>query len=286
MKRNLARGLGIANGNVERLLVYAIGPVKAERAMESIVFPPFLNDWEWGSVTRSELAMALQVVLFDDLLMDSLEGRVTLHDSVKKGKRLFLRRSYLLTARSRLNGALPVGEAAITRILGPLGYRFMAASEFDGGGAVKRMYAHADQSEALAGFVIGELDQDSFSTGFQRVVERVVASSTDPITPLCVHHLSELDRVGVLPLTIAEQVLLSIAGAFSRRHQTVNDSDVELLASESVEMASVARIGNAVCSVVARLTEASVKLDRLLAPSVSDDDIYQIFYRPATIICS
>jgi hypothetical protein len=38
MKKSFARCPGIANRNIERLVVYAIGPVKAERALQSNSF--------------------------------------------------------------------------------------------------------------------------------------------------------------------------------------------------------------------------------------------------------
>ncbi|MEI5997058.1 DUF1338 family protein [Paraburkholderia bengalensis] len=284
MKKSFARCLGIANRNIERLLVYAIGPVKAERALQTIDFPSFLNDWESGSITRSELAMALQVVLFDDLLMDSIEGRSALLELVKKGKRIFLHHSCLHTVRARLNGALPLRETAITRIIGSLGYRFEGTAELDGMGVMKQMYSHADQPEALPGFLIGELLPDRFSSAFQRVVTRVVASSADPITPLCVQHLCELEREGVLPLGIAEHVLLLIVGAFRRRHQIASDRDYGLLALESVEMEFVARTGNAVSSFVGSVTEVDGKLGGSFAPSMCGNNSRCAFTRHKSFV--
>lgn len=283
MKKSLSRGLGIANRNIERLLVYAIGPIKAERALESMDFPSFLNDWESGSVTRSELVMALQLVLFDHLLMDSMDGRPALHEFVEKRERLCLHHSDLHTVRWRLNGALPPGEAAITRIIIPLGYRFAGIAEFDGMGTMKRTYVHEDHPDVLPRFVIGEILPERFSTNFQRVVTKVVASSTDPVAPWSIQHLSELDRDGVLPLTTAEHLLLSIAAAFRRQHQIASDSDCALLTSESMEMGLVARTGNAVGRVVGKLIAGTGMMDASFGQQLNGDGAECVFARSNSV---
>jgi hypothetical protein len=73
----------------------------------------------------------------------------------------------------------------------------------------------------------------------------VLGSSKDPITPIAVQHLSELERDGSLPLEAAEELLPVIVGAFARQHDMPSEIDYEVLLRESAEMAWIATEGNA-----------------------------------------
>ncbi|MGF6304750.1 hypothetical protein OKW42_008103 [Paraburkholderia sp. WC7.3d] len=111
------------NANVSRLLNVLLGEEKTRVLFSTLNFPSILNDWEEGTVTRAELAQAMNMALFDDLLQRSENGRTYTKEAIAKGGSVFFDHGALRTVRWPHNGALPPGEAAFTRILRPLGFR-------------------------------------------------------------------------------------------------------------------------------------------------------------------
>src|SRR6516225_785265 len=111
------------NANVERLLTKLLGPEKTEFLFSTLNIPAVLQDWEDSTVTRAELAQALNMALFEDLLQRSPNGRTYTNDAVAHGGSVYFDHGALRTVRWPQNGALPPGEGAFTRILRPLGFK-------------------------------------------------------------------------------------------------------------------------------------------------------------------
>jgi hypothetical protein len=233
------------NANVERLLTQLLGQAKTEALFSTLNFPKILEDWEDDTVTRAELAQAMNMALFDDLLERSENGRIYTKDAIANGGSVFFDHGALRTVRWPHNGALPPGEAAFTRILRPLGFRLNGRYPLDKLSMTGRAYAHEDAPDEIAQFFVSELHPERFSKEFQQAVTNVVASSKDPVTPLAASQLSELERDGSLPIEAAEQLLPVIVSAFSRQHDVPNENDYETLLHESAEMAWIATEGNA-----------------------------------------
>jgi hypothetical protein len=220
-------------------------PARTDALFVTLKMPTLLADWEEGTVTRAELAQAMNMVLFEDLLERSPNGRTYTNEVIANGGSVCFDHGALRTVRWARNGALPPGEAAFTRILRPLGFRLNGRYPLDKLGMTGRAYAHDDAPVEIAQFFVSELHPERFSERFQHAVTNVVSSSKDPLTPAAVSHLWELEREGSLPLDAALELLPVIVGAFARQHDVSSEADYEALLEESAEMAWIATEGNA-----------------------------------------
>ncbi|WP_233885718.1 DUF1338 domain-containing protein [Paraburkholderia flagellata] len=280
------------NSNVERLLSALLGREKTETLFATLNFPSMLEDWENGAVTRAELAQAMNMALFEDLLDRSPNGRTYTNDTVAQGGAVYFDHGALRTVRWAHNGALPPGEAAFTRILRPLGFRLNGRYPLDKLGMTGRAYAHEDAPDEIAQFFVSELHPERFSAAFQQAVTNVVGASRDPLTPLAIAQLSELERDGSLPLDVALQLLPVIVGAFARQHEVPSISDYETLLQESAEMAWIATEGNAFNHATDRVEDVFQLSDdekakgRPMKPNVETSRsgrVFQTAYRADTV---
>lgn len=280
------------NANVSRLLNVLLGEEKTRVLFSTLNFPSILNDWEEGTVTRAELAQAMNMALFDDLLQRSENGRTYTKQAIANGGSVFFDHGALRTVRWPHNGALPPGEAAFTRILRPLGFRLNGRYPLDKLGMTGRAYVHEDAPDEIAQFFVSELHPERFSQEFQHAVTNVVASSKDPLTALAISQLSELERDGSLPINAAEQLLPVIVGAFSRQHAIPRETDYDTLLLESAEMAWIATEGNAFNHATDRvedvfsLSEDEKSKGRPMKPDVErsrSGRVFQTAYRADTV---
>jgi len=233
------------NSNVEGLLQRLLGAQRTGRLFATLNVPALLQEWEDGVVTRAELAQAMNMALFEDLLERSPNGRNYTDDAIAQGGSVYFDHGALRTVRWAESGALPPGEAAFTRILLPLGFKLNGRYPLDKLGMTGRAYVHEDAPDEIAQFFVSELHPERFSAAFQQAVSNVLRSSRDPLTPLACSQLAEIARDGFLPLEAAHQLLPVIVGAFSRQHDAPAVEDYETLLRESAEMAWIATEGNA-----------------------------------------
>ncbi|HXZ07005.1 MAG TPA: DUF1338 domain-containing protein [Paraburkholderia sp.] len=233
------------NANVERLLLKLLGPDRTESLFSTLNHPAVLTEWENGVVTRAELAQAMNMALFEDLLARSANGRAYTQDAIAAGGSVYFDHGALRTVRWSESGALPPGEAAFARILRPLGFRINGRYPLDRLGMTGRAWAHEDAPDEIAQFFVSELHPERFSAEFQQAVTNVIGASRDPLTPAAVAQLWELEREGVLPIDAAHALLPVIVGAFARQHDVPAEADYEVLLKESAEMAWIATEGNA-----------------------------------------
>ena len=280
------------NSNVERLLLKLLGPAKTESLFATLTFPTALSDWEDGTVTRAELAQAMNMALFEDLLERSPNGRAYTNEAIANGGSVYFDHGALRTVRWDNNGALPPGEAAFTRILRPLGFRLNGRYPLDKLGMTGRAYAHEDAPDEIAQFFVSELHPERFSAEFQQAVTNVVSSSKDPLTPLAVSQLWELEREGSLPMDAAHKLLPVIVGAFARQHDVPNEADYEVLLRESAEMAWISTEGNAFNHATDRVEDVFTLSDeeknkgRPMKPEVErsrSGRVFQTAYRADTV---
>ncbi|MEQ5843893.1 DUF1338 domain-containing protein [Paraburkholderia acidicola] len=233
------------NANVERLLQQLIGAHRTAALFATLNHPAILNEWEDGVVTRAELAQALNMALFEDLLERSPNGRAYTQEALAAGGSVYFDHGALRTVRWPHSGALPPGEAAFARILRPLGFRINGRYPLDRLGMTGRAWAHDDAPDEIAQFFVSELHPERFSAEFQQAVTNVIGASRDPLTPAAVAHLWELERDGVLPIDAVHGLLPVIVGAFARQHDVPHEADYAVLLNESAEMAWIATEGNA-----------------------------------------
>jgi hypothetical protein len=235
----------IKNANVEQLLLKLLGADTTARLFGTLNHPRILDEWEDGIVTRAELAQAMNMALFEDLLARSANGRQYTEETIAAGGGVYFDHGALRTVRWPHSGALPTGEAAFARILRPLGFSINGRYPLDRLGMTGRAWAHDDAPDEIAQFFVSELHPERFSAEFQQAVTHVIGASRDPLTPRAVGQLWELERDGVLPLDAAHDLLPVIVGAFARQHDMPREADYEVLLKESAEMAWIATEGNA-----------------------------------------
>ncbi len=233
------------NSNLDAMLEAVCGAGAAEQLVRLMNVPPSLARGEAGIVTRAELAQALNMTLFADLLKRVPTGRAYTEDVVRERGRVQFDHGALRTVRWAHCGALPPGEAAFTRILKPLGYRLNGTYPLDRIKMTGRSYAHLDAPEHIAQFFVSELHPERFSPAFQQAVTNVVGSSMDPLTPQAVAWLAELERDAALPLADACSLLAILVRCFDRQHREPRLTDYQTLLAESAEMAWIATEGNA-----------------------------------------
>lgn len=281
------------NANVERLLKNRLGTDKTDFLFLTLNFPRVLQDWENGTVTRAELAQAMNMALFDDLLRRSEIGRTYTKDAIANGGSVYFDHGALRTVRWGRNGALPPGEAAFTRIPRPLGFKLNGRYPLDKLGMTGRAYAHEDAPDEIAQFFVSELHPERFSNEFQIAVTNVVESSKDPLTPLAISQLSDLERDGSLPFESAQELLPVIVRAFERQHEIPSEADHEALLGESAEMAWIATEGNAFNHATDRvddvfaLSDAETAKGRPMKPEVErsrSGRVFQTAYRADMVL--
>ncbi|VVE55123.1 IQ calmodulin-binding motif-containing protein [Pandoraea capi] len=286
------RDTPMRNANVESLLVSLIGKARTDALFATLNSPSILADFEFGSVTRAELAQAMNMALFEGLLERSANGRTYTEEAIAAGGGVYFDHGALRTVRWDQNGALPPGESAFTRILRPLGFKLNGRYPLDRLGMTGRAYAHEDCPDEISQFFVSELHPERFSETFQQAVSRVVGTSTDPLTPAAVGQLWELERDGTLPLETAQALLPVIVGAFARQHEVPSEADYELLLAESAEMAWISTEGNAFNHATDRvedvfaLSDAEKAKGRPMKPEVErsrSGRVFQTAYRADTV---
>ena len=236
--------MGPQNSNLTNLVEKVIGAEACAWVLQLMTVPAAFSVWEEQWVSRKEMAQALNMVLFYDLLLRVPTGRQYTEEVAARGDKVFHDLGALRTVRWLENGALPPGEAAFTRILAPLGYKLNGVFPLDRIGMTGRSYAHQDCPDDIAQFFVSELHPGRFSPTFQGAVTRVLSSSQDPLTPKANFLLHELARDGRLVFADAAGLLPELKACFGRQHAVPHLADYELLLAESAEMAWIATEGN------------------------------------------
>ena len=234
---------------LERLVGSAAGPAKARDILSVLEIAPAL-DGGTGSADgapRAVIAMALNVVLFQDLLARTPTAAAYVADLRASDRRATFDHGAMRTIRfgEGPTGALPPGEDAVLRILRPLGYVRAGVYPLDRLRMTGRAYAQQDLPEAIPQVFLSELHVERFDDGFQAAAHAVFDSSADALDAASLDALGELERRGSLPEPEAARLLPVLAAAFSRRHDVPRLSDYDALLARSAEAAWIATEGNA-----------------------------------------
>lgn len=227
-----------------RLLASAIGAPAANDTFAQLHVAPALLRPVGSSVARAELAQALNMALFRDVTRRVPAAAAYVADQQRAGKQLCFDHGALRTV-AWPSGALPPGEAAITRVLRPLGFAFAEPYPLPRLKMTGRAWRHQDHPEDIAQFFVSELHPERFSAEFQAAVTRVLSSSRDPLLPGDMALLEQLARDQALPWGAALSLLPKLIKCFDRQHGLFALADYELLLQESAEMAWIATEGNA-----------------------------------------
>ena len=230
--------------NLYRIVEGLLGEEGTARLFRVLSLSPALAAEDSPRVSRAVLAQALNMVLFEDLLQRVPAAREYVADSERDGTKIKHDHGAVRTVMLEGMGQLPAGEAALLRVLKPLGYAPSGVYPLERLKMTGRSYAQAEYPEEIAQFFLSELYPERFSAPFQEAVGRITSSSIDPLTPEAGTLLAKLDDDGV---TVPEAIVLvgSLAKVFARQHATPALKDYEILLKESAEMAWISTEGNA-----------------------------------------
>ncbi|HEX4911192.1 MAG TPA: DUF1338 domain-containing protein [Permianibacter sp.] len=241
------------SSNVQQLVASVLGAERAVwlfNAME--VDARLLGSSD--NVTRAELAQAMNMVLFSDLLKRVPEGAQYVDDAIRIGRKINFDHGALRTVVAQ-NGALPVGQLAFERILKPLGFVVGGLYPLPRLKMTGHVYTHSELPEDIAQFFVSELHVDQFSPAFQQAVANVVGNSRDPLTADSKALLAKLTEQKALTMAEALQLLPNIVECFARQHGEVARADYDVLLKESAEMAWISTEGNAYNHVTDRVAD-------------------------------
>jgi hypothetical protein len=226
------------------LLDRVVGTVRTVRLFEVLAIHPSLLRPRAESVGRAELAQALCMLLFEDVVRRVPMASAYVGDALRTARKLVFDHGALRTVATD-NGSLPRGEHAFRRLLEPLGFECRGVYPLDRLGMTGRAYTHQDLPENVAQFFVSELHPERFSPAFQAAVARVVANSRDPLPLAAKAMLAAVAKNKSLPLADAALLLPNLVGCFDRQHDEPRLADYQTLLAESKEMAWIATEGNA-----------------------------------------
>ena len=233
------------NSSLHKTLSQVIGAERAERLFQVLTIPQGILDESGDTVSRAGIAQALNMLLFEDLLKRVPDAKAYADDCLREGRKVMHDHGAVRTVALFGMGEIPAGEAAITRILRPLGYGLNGTYPLERLKMTGRSHAQAEYPEELAQFFISELHVDRFSPDFRAAVARITSTSRDPLSPEAKSLLAELDENRSLPIDKAAKLLPSLAKVFERQHDEPTVADYEILLKESPEMAWISTEGNA-----------------------------------------
>jgi hypothetical protein len=233
------------NSVLRKTLDKIIGSERAAQLFKVLVIHPDIAADSGPQVSRAALSQALNMLLFEDLLTRVPAAKTYVEHCLRDGKTVMHDHGAVRTVALEGMGKLPAGQEAITRILRPLGYALNGVYPLERLKMTGRSHAQADYPEDIAQFFISELHPDRFSPDFQAAVQRVTATSKDPVTPEAQALLQKLESTRSLSIDDSAKLLPILVSVFARQHAEPALSDYEILLAESPEMAWISTEGNA-----------------------------------------
>lgn len=234
----------ITGSNLQALLHAVLDTSTTEQLFERLEIPVSTIQPAADRVTRLELAQALNMALFQQLLGHVPSGRAYVEDAAAAGIRICFDHGAVRTVLRQQAGDFPNGEAFFTRLLLPLGYQRNGVYPLPRLQMTGRVYTHLDDPENIAQFFVSELHPEHFSAPFQSVVEEVLASAVDPLSAAMQQLLTQLASTGTLPFAAASQLLPAMLNCFARHHRLPTQTQYQQLLAESAEMAWIATEGS------------------------------------------
>jgi stage V sporulation protein SpoVS len=256
------------------LVASAIGPRAAAEILDTLDIDPTLSHQTGEAVSRAVFAMALNAVLFHDILGRVPLGAAYVAERRAAGLRIVFDHGALRTVRfdEGRTGALPGGHLAFARILEPLGYALAGLYPLDRLKMTGRAYAHLDLPEAIPQFFVSELHVERFSPDFQAAARRVFDATSDVLGTEATRALAAFATEGACDLEMACAALPQVVAAFDRTHPIPRLSDYQALLAESAEAAWIATEGQSFNHATDRVAnvEAVAEAQKALGRPVKD----------------
>ncbi|MFG6448021.1 2-oxoadipate dioxygenase/decarboxylase family protein [Roseateles sp. BYS180W] len=206
------------------------------------------------------MAQALNMLLFRDVIQRVPSAQAYVADLEDRGEPLVFDHGALRTVAWPC-GALPPGQAAITRVLRPLGFELAATYPLERLRMTGRAWVHREHPEDIAQFFVSELHPERFSPAFQAAVSRVLDRSKDPLSLADLDLLDALEHQRRLPLADGLALLPKLLACFGRHHGVFELEDYQTLLAESAEMAWISTEGNAFNHATDRVTDLQTVSD-------------------------
>lgn len=205
-------------------------------------------------VLRAEMVQALMMLLFEDMLRGlPTDALAYIREAVRTGHKIILDHSALRTARAS-GGSFPQGVDSFSRILIALGYECGEAYPLPSR-LVGYRYTHVDCPDGIAQMFLSELELEKFSAASQQAMQRVLASSIDPLPVESLQSLETIARKERLAFDAAVSLLPNLAACFTRQHDETSLADYELLERESQELAWFATEGTILNHFASRVSD-------------------------------
>ncbi|MBO9557006.1 MAG: DUF1338 family protein [Caulobacter sp.] len=250
--------------HLNTLVASAVGQKAAAAILDVLDIDPALTAEAEGPVSRAVFAMALNAVLFHDIMGRVPLGAAYVSERRAEGHRLVFDHGALRTidfGDGVPTGALPAGHLAFARILEPLGYALADLYPLDRLKMTGRAYAHADLPEAIPQFFVSELHVDRFSPAFGVIAHAVFDSTADALGAEAQRALAAFDAEGSCDLDAARAALPQVVAAFARTHATPRLEHYQALLAESAEAAWIATEGQAFNHATDRVADVEAVAD-------------------------
>jgi hypothetical protein len=238
-----------------------LGPREASEVLETLTVVPSLVG-DGPSVSRAQLAMALNAILFSQLLSRVPTAARYVSDVVARGERICFDHGALRTIDGP-TGGLPSGYRAFARFLEPLGYEVAGLYPLPRLHMTGRAFAHRDLPEDIPQFFVSELHVSELPDEMQAAAARVFGTSTDPLGAAEWTLLETLTRDGACNFDTAVAGLPGLVRVFGVQHATPALADYETLLAASAEAAWIATEGNAFNHATDRIPDVMALSDAL-----------------------
>lgn len=250
------------------LLERIMGPEPSRRVLATLAIPPVLRGSNAGegtaTVSRAQVAMALNAALFADLLDRVPTAARYVAGAVAAGEAIVFDHGAQRTIDGPC-GALPGGHAAVARWLEPMGYHVGGLYPLPALRMTGRAYVQRDLPEDVPQFFVSELHVDQLPPVAQDAAARVFGGSADPLGAAERAALDALDGDGACTLAQAETIVRGALRAFDRQHPVPALDDYRTLLDHSKEAAWIATEGNAFNHATTRVADVDALAAQLKA---------------------
>ena len=260
--------------NFSALLHTFMDAATAARVASTLHLPADVLVEQGARVSRRVLAMALNTILFHNLLQRVPSGATYVEENHREGRRIVFDHGAVRTVHlpQASVGRLPSGEEVLTRVLRPLGYSVRGVYPLTRLRMTGRSYAHDDGPADIPQFFVSELHVDQFPLEFQTAAARVFGTSRDPLGPHARELLEILEGSQSVDLALACAAMPDLAACFGCHHELPLVDDYETLRLHSKEAAWMATEGNAFNHATDRVenVEAVAERQRALGRRIKD----------------
>jgi hypothetical protein len=245
------------------LLTPALSADAARRTLALLAIDPALGT-PGATAARAEVAMALNVALFADLLARVPTAATYVAEVAAAGERIVFDHGALRTIDGE-TGTLPRGTAAFARILGALGYAVAGTYPLPRLRMTGEAWVQQDFPEAIPQFFVSALHVDRLSPEAREVADAVFGASQDPLGYAERDVLAALERDGACDRAMVAAALPGLMAAFARQHPLPSLGQYEALLADSKEAGWIATEGNAFNHATTRVPDVAALADRLIA---------------------